>query len=108
MCYSRNAMIENFEKMVNYAHQADPTGQRFQQFAKDPLPPWAVDLQETLEADSSTAIEFFQLAQNDCPQCGGFGYTMETNGEDGETMVGCFRCWVAHQERSIPTLVDAV
>lgn len=33
---------QNFE--LSYAHQQDPKGFRFRQYAKDPLPPWAVDI----------------------------------------------------------------
>jgi len=80
MCYSRNQMIEDHETM-------DPGLEH-----------------EQLMADSPTSIEFFQLAQEDCPHCGGLGYTIEANSEDGPTMVGCFRCWIAHQENNIPTL----
>jgi len=53
---------------------------------------------ETCDVCSPTSIDLFSLAQEDCPQCGGFGYTIEPNGEDGETMVGCDRCSIAHQE----------
>ena len=30
---------------VHYAHKQDPSGVRFRQYAKDPLPHWAVDVQ---------------------------------------------------------------
>lgn len=33
------------EPQVTYAHQSDPTGVRFRQYAKDPVPAWAVDVQ---------------------------------------------------------------
>lgn len=33
------------EPMVHYAHKQDPNGIRFRQYAKDPLPQWAVDVQ---------------------------------------------------------------
>lgn len=32
------------EPTLTYAHQQDPKGIRFRQYAKDPLPPWAVDV----------------------------------------------------------------
>lgn len=32
------------EPEVSYAHQKSPKGIRFRQYAKDPLPPWAVDI----------------------------------------------------------------
>jgi hypothetical protein len=33
------------EPQVSYAHQDNPSGARFKQYAKDPVPPWAVDVQ---------------------------------------------------------------
>jgi len=33
------------EPMIHYAHQQDPKGVRFRQYAKDPVPAWAVDVQ---------------------------------------------------------------
>jgi hypothetical protein len=33
------------EPQVTYAHQADPQGARYKQYAKDPIPAWAVDVQ---------------------------------------------------------------
>lgn len=34
------------EPMVTYSHVNDPTGVRFRQYKKDPLPPWAVDVRD--------------------------------------------------------------
>ena len=34
------------ESMVTYAHKQKPNGIRFRQYAKDPLPQWAVDVQQ--------------------------------------------------------------
>lgn len=43
------------EPMVHYAHESEPEGVRFKQYAKDPLPPWAVDVQPyTQEAPKIT------------------------------------------------------
>lgn len=36
-------------EMVSYAHESDPKGQRFCQYKKDKLPPWAVDVQPYIE-----------------------------------------------------------
>lgn len=33
------------EPQVTYAHRDEPNGARFNQYAKDPLPCWAVDVQ---------------------------------------------------------------
>ena len=32
------------EPMITYAHRQDPKGIRFRAYAKDALPPWAVDV----------------------------------------------------------------
>lgn len=33
-------------QQISYAHQNDPKGPRFCQFKQDPVPPWAVDIQD--------------------------------------------------------------
>ncbi len=51
------------------------------------------------------AVDAFELAQENCSECGGLGYTLEgKNSEDGEVMVGCRLCWIRHQDANIPTL----
>src|SRR5271157_3074416 len=81
MCFSRNAMIDQYETM-------DPGVEHDQ--AKE---------------DHFDAIDAFELAQEDCLECGGLGYTIEgQNSEDGEVMVGCRLCWIRHQDANIPTL----
>jgi len=46
-------------KMITYAHEGDPHGTRFRQYAKDPVPVWAVDIQpEHLEHSEEQAEKF--------------------------------------------------
>ena len=40
--------IQEPEAMVTYACAGAPNGYRYRQFAKDPLPKWAVDVQAEL------------------------------------------------------------
>lgn len=50
--------VVNDNTMITYAHTADPDGVRFQQFVKDPIPKWAIDVQPYFitETDKQVAI----------------------------------------------------
>ena len=39
------------EEMISYAHKDEPDGVRFCQYAKDKLPPWAVDVKPYIPPD---------------------------------------------------------
>ena len=38
-------------ELITYAHKNDPTGPRFKQYSKDPLPEWACEVQVEDEVD---------------------------------------------------------
>ena len=44
------------EPMVHYAHQQDPKGMRFRQYAKEKIPAWAVDVQPCTPDAESEAL----------------------------------------------------
>ena len=48
------------ERMVSYSHINDRGGVRFSQYAKDPLPAWAVDVIEYTEMTSTEEFEALQ------------------------------------------------
>ena len=59
------------EPMVHYAHQQDPAGPRFRQYAKDKVPAWAVDVQPgTPNEKLSGGTPSVQVP---CSDCGGTG-----------------------------------
>lgn len=37
------------EKQINYAHRDDPKGDRFNQYKKDKVPDWAIDVKDTVD-----------------------------------------------------------
>lgn len=42
------ALVKEYELEINYAHCENPEGVRFRQYAKDPVPSWAIDIKEQL------------------------------------------------------------
>jgi hypothetical protein len=56
------------QAMITYAHQGDPKGTRYRQYAADPVPVWAVDVKpEVPELKPSHFCEFpWDSAVQDC------------------------------------------
>ena len=53
---------------ISYAHVSDPGGQRFIQYAKDPIPSWAVDVKSYVEEEKES-VQIIVTSCNECPYC---------------------------------------
>jgi hypothetical protein len=53
-----------------------------------------------IELEEKALLQKAAQCPPDCSECGGMGYTLEPNSEDGETMVGCMMGWQRALEAS--------